>query len=112
MCLPPIGSGAQAGLQLEIFAEGGLGGEVEAIGDLLHAEVGVAEQDFRLGDDILVDPLADTLAAIGLDHAGEVVGGQAEGVGIELGLMLGGVIDLEQRHELIEQQLVAGDGLV
>lgn len=37
-------------------------------------------------------------------------GTQAEGVGIELGLMLGGVIDLEERHELIEQLLVAREG--
>ena len=50
------GGGGEAGEVLEVFAEGGLVGEVQLIGDLLDILSGVAQQVFRFLDDILVYP--------------------------------------------------------
>ena len=66
--------GGQAGEVLEVFAEGGLVGEVELVGYLLHVFAGESKEVFCFGDDELVNPLCGGAACLLFDYVGEVFG--------------------------------------
>lgn len=88
---------------LEVSAQVGLVGEVEAIGNLLYGEGGGVKGDFQFQNHIIVNPLLGR-AAHGLpDGLAEVAGGDAEFVGIEIyGALLAEVL-YHQGYEAVLQ---------
>ena len=58
---------------LEVFAEYGLGGEVQFVGNLLDGHRGGREQRLALGDDVLFDEVERGDAVLLLHHRGEVL---------------------------------------
>ena len=69
---------------LEVSAEGGLVGEMELLGYLLEAHVGVFQVLPHERHCYTLYPLHGTLAAFPLDDGGEVIGREMLQVGIEL----------------------------
>ena len=63
---------------LEIFAEEGLGREIEVVGDFLDAHAGIFQQGLGFEDDRFVDPPCGGLAADLLDRGREVFGRDVE----------------------------------
>ena len=70
---------------LEIAGEGGLLVEAEAVGDGLYARFRlVGERLFQLYEEVMLNPVASSMSGLLLYDAAEMLGREAEEVGIEL----------------------------
>ena len=92
---------------LEVLAEEGLVGEIEAVGNLLDAHRRVAQHVLRLENHVVVNPVDGRMAGRLADERGEVLGREVELRGIEADAPLAHVVLAEQRHEALEVLLAA-----
>lgn len=96
----PVVDGRQAHLLLEERSEGRGVGKVEAIGYLLHALVGGGDERHGLLRDGFEHQLLHGASRHRLDQRGEILGRQAETVGIESHPTLLHVMMVDEAHEL------------
>jgi hypothetical protein len=104
--------GRYAHILLEVFAEKRLGGEVEAVGNLLDAHVGVFQYVTGIADDGIRNPTERRHSRFLFDDVGEITVRQALLVGIESHVALAAVIVGEGNHEVLKHGVVAVVGLL
>ena len=97
---------------LEELPVGGLIGEAELLGHLLHAVLGGLQQHLGLGHDHLVDPLIGRLARQVAQDEREILRGDAEPIGIEGDGVLLLEMRVQQIKELLKQFLFAAQTVV
>ena len=71
-----------AGVALEVDSEGGLVGKVEVVGDLLDGVLAAAEHGFGLQENVVADPVGGVSSGLCEDDMDQVLGGEAEAVGV------------------------------
>ena len=111
MLSPPEFAGRHAGVHLEELVEDTLVGEVEPVDDFLDGNLRVPQHILGLQDDERVDPVGGALSADLLDDLGEILGREAEFVGIEGHAPLGGMVLRHQGQEALQQHLGARGSL-
>ena len=107
--MSPELSWRHAKLSSHIFPEEGEVVETYFGGYLLDGEVGGGEAVLDVVDGDAVDDLGGSLAALALADGGEILGCDAEGVGILLHLSLFGALVAEHLGETLEQRLGGGE---
>lgn len=81
--------GAHACLALEEAAEGGEVGEAHAVADILDGEAALdAEEGLGVGDQLLMNPMADAVSRLAFDDGAEMLGREAEKVCVELDIVV------------------------
>lgn len=93
---------------LEIFAEERLVGEIEVFGDFLYALRRVLELHAQFEGHVFVYPFVWRAVADGLHGLREVLGCDAESLGIPRHAALGSEVLLHQTDELCEDRLRTG----
>ena len=93
---------------LEVAAEERLVGKVQPKGNLLHGEVGGAQQHLDFLDTAGVDDFLGRAAGQVLRYRREIAGGDAELVGIELHVAPGAAVPEHQVDEFLQQFLLTG----
>ena len=95
-------AGGEAGFGFEEFGEEGGVGEIHAFGYLPNGQVTVSQEEFGLLDGVAVEPLHDGEPA-GLAYDGpEVVGRDAEFVGVKLDFSFPQSVEIDQVEKIVE----------
>lgn len=105
LVLPPLRPellGRHPCVLLEVATEEGLVGEAVFVGDFLERKIGGLQGDFELQHQVVVDDLLGGGGTHLLGDGGQVAGGDAELVGVEGDVALGGAIGIDQNHEFLE----------
>ena len=100
LVLPAVSHGRNLFLFLEKLAEGGLVREVKPLGNLPDGDAVVFEQGHGLVRNFIADDGVRRFPHHLAHHPGEVFGRDAEGVGIELDVVLLGKMFRDKRHEV------------
>lgn len=97
-----VAAGGKGGVLLEVFAEEGLGWEVQVDGNLLDTGIAVGQHLLGVADNHVDDPVQGRLPRLFLDDRREVAGRETELVGIEGDLALAPVVLLQGDNEGLE----------
>lgn len=91
----------------EVSAQIRLVGEVQFVGNFLNAEVGGLQQHFYFQNDEIINHFLCRLAGDASANSRQVLGGDAEPVGIEVHFALGDAVVMYEYHKAFEQFVLA-----
>ncbi len=101
------GGGAERFVSAEEFAEGGLIGEAEFVGDMGDGVLAEHEHGFSLTDEALRDARESTLSRGDTDAFGDIFGREMELIGIETEFVLLSVASIYEVHKAIGDLFLA-----
>ena len=93
---------------MEIFAEEGVVGKVQLVGNLRDGFVGVAQEDFGGCDDSTINPIFGGHSAGRGDDGAKVSSSDAELIGIEVKLTMLTAMSVDQCDEALEDLMLSG----
>lgn len=108
LALVAVGLGRLPRGALEDFAEVELVGKAQGVGDLFDGEGGELEEALCFQEQAVEDQAFGGTTGDILQEAEEACGGDGEGVGVELDVVMGGVVLFEQGDEGVIERVAGG----